>query len=84
MVNEGIKRNGFRGVVNIVQVATKDATSAGDSADGRGSAQDSDGKQNKNQKRKNGEADAQPMSKRQAKKLKLATRAASNEKKPSS
>ncbi|KAK5992895.1 putative ribonuclease P protein subunit 3 [Cladobotryum mycophilum] len=74
VMNEGLKRNGFRGVVDIVQVAKKDVTK-GDQDDDQSSAQEQTSKKEKNQKRKNGE-DAQPVSKRQAKKMKLAARSA--------
>ncbi|KAF4440823.1 hypothetical protein F53441_12187 [Fusarium austroafricanum] len=77
VVNEGIKRNGFRGVINIVEVPEKD---------NRGGNQSKTKTKNKgqdqNQKRKNGEGDdSQQISKRQAKKMKLASRSAGSEKK---
>ncbi|KAM0559412.1 hypothetical protein ACHAPJ_004440 [Fusarium lateritium] len=81
VVNEGIKRNGFRGVINVVETAKQD-----DDEDGKKTANEPGKKnknkgQNQNQKRKNGEEDTQQMSKRQAKKLKLASRSAGAEKK---
>ncbi|KKP04859.1 hypothetical protein THAR02_03037 [Trichoderma harzianum] len=81
VVNEGMKRDGFRGVINIVQVIKKDAVE-GDQTDDQSSATEQPGKR-KNQKRKNGGEDAQPISKREAKKMKLAARAAASEKKVS-
>ncbi|KAI0881515.1 PHP domain-like protein [Annulohypoxylon maeteangense] len=72
VVNEGIKRSGFRGVVDIVAVAER-----GDGGEERGIGKQRDGKDNK---RKNGEGSGggeggdQPVSKRQAKKLKAALR----------
>ncbi|KAG5984887.1 hypothetical protein E4U55_002642 [Claviceps digitariae] len=91
VVNEGIKRNGFRGVINVVQVAAKNEDGSNDPAPqgsvpkkeeqkhsmkpelGRGQ-----GKQSSNlQKRKNGDVDGQqPLGRRQAKKMKVAARAA--------
>ena len=56
VVNEGIKRNGFRGVVDVVQLAKPEK-----------------GSEARNAKRKNGD-DPPPVSKRQAKKMKLAAR----------
>ncbi|KAL5095613.1 hypothetical protein Trisim1_000383 [Trichoderma cf. simile WF8] len=81
VVNEGMKRDGFRGVINIVQVIKKDAVE-GDQTDDQSSVAEQPGKR-KNQKRKNGGEDAQPISKREAKKMKLAARAAASEKKVS-
>ncbi|UKZ49362.1 hypothetical protein TrVGV298_003609 [Trichoderma virens] len=78
VVNEGMKRDGFRGVINIVQVIKKDVVE-GDQTDDQSSAAEQPGKR-KNQKRKNGGEDAQPISKREAKKMKLAARAAASEK----
>ncbi|RGP79843.1 ribonuclease p mrp subunit rpp1 [Fusarium longipes] len=87
VVNEGIKRNGFRGVINVVQVVEQEKGS-NDNADGKGKENDAGKKnkkkgqnQNPNQKRKNGEEDSQQISKRQAKKMKLAQRSATTEKK---
>lgn len=62
VVNEGIKRNGFRGIVDIVQTAE----------DPRAEEMQKESEQ-KNQKRKPGQ---QEVSKRQAKKMRLANRAA--------
>ena len=82
VVNEGMKRNGFRGVIDVVQVATK--TGNNDAlGDGAESAQTSDAnsaaKSVKNQKRKKGDdGGGQPPSKRQAKKMKLAARSAAS------
>ncbi|POR38667.1 Putative ribonuclease P protein subunit 3 [Tolypocladium paradoxum] len=88
VVNEGIKRNGFRGVIDVVQVATrKDGGGAKGASNDADQKADSDiaGKKAKNQKRKNGEDDnGQPMSRRQAKKMKLAARSAGSEKKQDS
>lgn len=80
VVNEGLKRNGFRGVINIVGVA-EEATGA-DDEDGKTLAgkKNKNKAQNQNQKRKNGEEESQQISKRQAKKMKLASRAAGAEK----
>lgn len=89
VVNEGIKRNGFRSVINIVQVAEQEKGS-NDNADDKSTKNDAEKKnknkgksqnQNQNQKRKNGEEDTQQLSKRQAKKMKLAQRNATAEKK---
>jgi ribonuclease P/MRP protein subunit RPP1 len=83
VVNEGLKRNGFRGVINIVGVA-EEATGA-DDEDGKALAgkknKNKAQNQNQNQKRKNGEEESQQVSKRQAKKMKLASRTAGAEKK---
>lgn len=88
VVNEGIKRNGFRGVIDVVQVAPqKDDGGAKGAGNDKDQEADSDavGKKAKNQKRKNGEDDSgQPMSRRQAKKMKLAARSAGSEKKQDS
>ncbi|KAF5022100.1 hypothetical protein F66182_5846 [Fusarium sp. NRRL 66182] len=84
VMNEGIKRNGFRGVINVVEVTKKGGEpengQEGKKANELGKKNKSKG-QNENQKRKNGEEDSQQMSKRQAKKLKLASRNAGTEKK---
>ncbi|KAL7821890.1 PHP domain-like protein [Trichoderma gracile] len=85
VVNEGLKRDGFRGVINIVQVAKRPAAAVVEGeqqTDDQSSAAEQGGKR-KNQKRKNGGEDAQPVSKRGAKKMKLAARAAASEKKAS-
>ncbi|KAI0446500.1 RNase P subunit p30-domain-containing protein [Xylaria telfairii] len=108
VVNEGLKRSGFRGVVDIVSVADREkADIEMDEADDdnakatSGNTQDNKGKKNKNQtvnfsggkKRKTGDdteisgpahadgnpksvgdGEQQPMSKRQAKKLKAVLR----------
>ncbi|KAH7133273.1 RNase P subunit p30-domain-containing protein [Dactylonectria estremocensis] len=77
VVNEGIRRSGFRGVIDVVEVAKRDEEGQDEAAGAQA------GKKNKskaqNQKRKNGD-EAQTMSKRQAKKMKLASRAAAAEK----
>ncbi|KAM0430531.1 hypothetical protein ACHAPT_005880 [Fusarium lateritium] len=82
VMNEGIKRSGFRGVIDVVEVAKRDEEQ-GDADEDEKKASDAAGKKNKgqNQKRKSGEEDPQPMSKRQAKKLKLAARGAGPDKK---
>ncbi|KAF5665516.1 ribonuclease p mrp subunit rpp1 [Fusarium heterosporum] len=82
VVNEGIKRNGFRGVINIVEVAEQ-VTEPDDGENGKVSAgkKNKNKAQNQNQKRKNGEEEPQQVSKRQAKKMKLASRVAGAEKK---
>ncbi|KAI0467160.1 RNase P subunit p30-domain-containing protein [Xylaria cf. heliscus] len=108
VVNEGLKRSGFRGVVDIVSVAGREEADIemgeadGDNATATaGNTQGNKGKKNKNQdangfggkKRKNGDdaetsatananestkpvgdTEEQPMSKRQAKKMKAALR----------
>ena len=79
VVNEGMKRNGFRGVIKVVQVATKDKNLTSkelldDNEQSTGTDTDRGGKKTKNQKRKNGEEDGQPISRRQAKKMKVAAR----------
>ncbi|KOS23443.1 putative ribonuclease P protein subunit 3 [Escovopsis weberi] len=76
--NEGLKRNGFRGVIDIVQVATRATAQGMDverSDEGSSAPERAGNKKDKSQKRKNGD-DTQPMSKRQAKKMKLAARSA--------
>jgi ribonuclease P/MRP protein subunit RPP1 len=76
VVNEGIKRTGYRGVINVVQpAADSNKRSEEKQTDEKGA------KKAKNPKRKNlGEEDGQAPSgnnsKRQAKKAKLASRAA--------
>ncbi|XXH05966.1 hypothetical protein Hte_012409 [Hypoxylon texense] len=76
VVNEGIKRSGFRGVVNIIGVA--DRPEGDDEA--AGAAGTSTKKDNRKRKIGEGETtggtggEGQPMSKRQAKKLKAALR----------
>ncbi|KAI1771764.1 PHP domain-like protein [Hypoxylon cercidicola] len=78
VVNEGIKRSGFRGVVDIVGVADRpegEQQKGGDQTTAGATTTKKD-----NKKRKNGEGEVteggepQPMSKRQAKKLKAAIR----------
>ncbi|KAI1455895.1 PHP domain-like protein [Annulohypoxylon moriforme] len=78
VVNEGIKRSGFRGVVDIVGVAERSEGEKG-KEEGKGKEKQKEGKDSN--KRKNGEGENaggeggdQPMSKRQAKKLKAALR----------
>ncbi|KAI1348423.1 RNase P subunit p30-domain-containing protein [Xylaria sp. FL0043] len=102
VVNEGLKRSGFRGVIDVVGVADRvqgdvEMGEAGDDSTGAGAgnAQGNKGKKNKGQegsggpgakKRKNGndaenavatgggDGEEQPMSKRQAKKIRAALR----------
>ncbi|KAI1090355.1 PHP domain-like protein [Rostrohypoxylon terebratum] len=82
VVNEGIKRSGFRGVVDIVQVADRPAGEAPAGNKGLGK-----GKENKRKNEEGGsgggggEGGDQPMSKRQAKKLRAALRTKEAEKK---
>ncbi|KAG5929495.1 hypothetical protein E4U42_005760 [Claviceps africana] len=94
VVNEGIKRNGFRGVVNVVQVATRDGSDAPAPASAQqgdekpqSTTTESDRGQGKRkptmQKRKNGDVDGLPPGRRQAKKMKVAARAAEAEGKTS-
>ncbi|KAI6089240.1 PHP domain-like protein [Hypoxylon rubiginosum] len=80
VANEGIKRRGFRGVVDIVSVADRpEGEKRPDENDGQATESTTIGKKD-NKKRKNGEGNStgggtgegQPLSKRQAKKLKLA------------
>ncbi|KAH7153167.1 RNase P subunit p30-domain-containing protein [Dactylonectria macrodidyma] len=82
VVNEGIKRSGFRGVIDVVEVAKRDEEEGQDEAAGAQAGKKNKNKgqnQNQNQKRKNGDEETQTMSKRQAKKMKLASRAAAAE-----
>ncbi|KFH46448.1 ribonuclease P protein subunit-like protein [Hapsidospora chrysogenum ATCC 11550] len=72
VVNEGIKRNGFRGVIDIVKPAEPGPGDLQPSKQAEGSGQDS--KKNKKQKRKNGDEENQPGNKRQHKKMKVVTR----------
>jgi ribonuclease P/MRP protein subunit RPP1 len=72
VVNEGVKRNGFRGIVDVVQTARKPAGEQ--EAESRGDTPMSDQSGKKQQKRKPGEDEAPQISKRQAKKMKLAAR----------
>ncbi|RCI11954.1 hypothetical protein L249_4590 [Ophiocordyceps polyrhachis-furcata BCC 54312] len=70
VVNEAIKRRGYRGVVDVVQVASRKVETA-DSPDGDSAATTT------SQKRK--VTDVPSMSKRKAKKLKMAARATASE-----
>ncbi|KAH6608967.1 hypothetical protein Trco_002313 [Trichoderma cornu-damae] len=80
VVNEGIKRDGFRGVINIVQVARRDPPEGDQPGHQSSAAEHPAGR--KNQKRKNAGEDAPHVSRREAKKMKLAARiAAASEKK---
>ncbi|OAA44667.1 RNase P subunit p30 [Beauveria brongniartii RCEF 3172] len=79
VVNEGLKRTGFRGIVDIVQTAEEPGKGAQeDSGMDAGADAPSEGRaKQKNQKRKPGQQEeGQKMSKRQAKKMRLANRAA--------
>ncbi|EQL02900.1 RNase P subunit p30 [Ophiocordyceps sinensis CO18] len=81
VVNEGIKRNGFRGVIDVVQVAPRDgdghAAQSASHAAGPGNPTGASATGAKAQKRKPGGDDGgQPTSKRQAKKMKLAAHSA--------
>lgn len=73
VVNEGVKRNGFRGIVDIVKTAEKPATGK-DEAESRGDTPMSDQSGKGKQKRKPGEDEGQQLSRRQVKKMKLAGR----------
>lgn len=80
VVNEGVKRNGFRGIVDVVQTADDPGKGAEDES-GQDTGTDGGvstpgGNKQKNQKRKPGQEDGQQVSKRQAKKMRLANRAA--------
>ncbi|KAM5343021.1 hypothetical protein ACJ41O_013987 [Fusarium nematophilum] len=77
VVNEGIKRSGFRGVIDVVQVAKREGEQEKPS-DGAGKKNKNKGQ---NQKRKSGDEDTQQPSKRQVKKMKLASRGTGPEKK---
>lgn len=68
VVNEGIKRNGFRGVIDIVQVAERDPSEVSQNEKGQ---PHQGSKKQKSQKRKGGEVDTQQPGKRNAKKMKL-------------
>lgn len=83
VVNEGMKRSGFRGVIDVVDVAKRDEEDQREVTDGQtGKKNKNKNKgQNQNQKRKSGEEDTQTISKRQAKKMKLASRGAAADKK---
>ncbi|KAM3464951.1 hypothetical protein NHJ6243_002017 [Beauveria neobassiana] len=83
VVNEGLKRTGFRGIVDIVQTAAEEPgkgaqEDSGMDAGAGGGASSAEGRaKQKNQKRKPGQQEeGQQMSKRQAKKMRLANRAA--------
>ncbi|KHN96880.1 RNase P subunit p30 [Metarhizium album ARSEF 1941] len=89
VVNEGIKRNGFRGVINVLQVASRavndtNPASSGDNDNEPSTGTDTgrSGNKSKIQKRKQGEGDGQSMSSRQTKKLKLAARSAGQDGNP--
>ncbi|PHH67101.1 hypothetical protein CDD81_4496 [Ophiocordyceps australis] len=75
VVNEGIKRSGFRGVVDIVQVASAPDAAATKPVQDDGSSTATT-KPNNGQKRKSGAEQGAPqtLSKRQAKKMRLAER----------
>ncbi|KAH8179495.1 RNase P subunit p30 domain-containing protein [Sarocladium implicatum] len=76
VVNEGIKRSGFRGVIDMVKVPDSD-TGKGSVADKQAQNRKQNDDQGKNQKRKPGPDEPSPgqaISKRQAKKMKLASR----------
>lgn len=75
VVNEGIKRNGFRGVIDIVQTAGPDPKSKQQKQ-----SAEQEAKQSKKQKRKNGEEESQAGNRRQRKKMKVVTREADAEK----
>ncbi|KAK7423955.1 RNA-binding RNA processing protein rpp1 [Neonectria punicea] len=72
VVNEGMKRSGFRGVVDVVEVAKRDDEDQNETAENGKNKK----KKGQNQKRKGGDEDSQAISKRQAKKMKLASRGA--------
>ncbi|KAJ3486579.1 hypothetical protein NLG97_g6580 [Lecanicillium saksenae] len=77
VVNEGIKRNGFRGIVDIVQTAEEPAKGTEDSGQETGTDGASTPGGGNKQKRKPGQQeDGQQLSKRKAKKMRLANRAA--------
>ncbi|OTA68542.1 PHP domain-like protein [Hypoxylon sp. EC38] len=85
VVNEGIKRSGFRGVVDIIGVAERSEEEKAKENEKKGEAKGKEATRD-NKKRKNGECETagqgnqggeggdQPMSKRQAKKMKAALR----------
>lgn len=79
VVNEGIKRSGFRGVVDVVKVV--DAPAKAVNKDQQQQQGGGEGKKNKKQKRKNGEEEGPKGDKRQPKKMKLASRDADGTKK---
>ncbi|KAJ6783773.1 hypothetical protein PWT90_07678 [Aphanocladium album] len=76
VVNEGIKRNGFRGIVDIVRTADEPAKGgAEDSGQDTGTDGGASTPGGNKQKRKPGQQEAgQQLSKRQAKKMRLANR----------
>ncbi|KAI0137564.1 PHP domain-like protein [Hypoxylon sp. NC0597] len=84
VVNEGIKRSGFRGVVDIIGVAERseeDKAKENEKGEAKGKEAAKDNKKRKNgegetagQGSQGGEGGDQPMSKRQAKKMKAALR----------
>lgn len=78
VVNEGIKRSGFRGVIDVVQVVTRETD---DTKEENGSKKNKSKNQGQNQKRKGGDEESQLAIKRQAKKMKLASRGGVPEKK---
>ncbi|KAF4979836.1 hypothetical protein FZEAL_4030 [Fusarium zealandicum] len=83
VMNEGLKRSGFRGVIDVVEVVKREEQ--GNAQQDGNNLSDASGKKNKtkgqNQKRKGGDEDNQAPSKRQAKKMKLASRGTAPEKK---
>lgn len=80
VANEGLKRTGFKGVVDVVQVAKKNPSAAAGEAEGKGPQPGQGGKKKQKQKRKNGEAAEAPPGGdlRQNKKMKLVTRDSNN------
>ncbi|CAM1509994.1 Fc.00g003290.m01.CDS01 [Cosmosporella sp. VM-42] len=81
VVNEGMKRSGFRGVIDIVEVAKRDEQPGDVDQEKAKGAVGKKNKQQQNQKRKGGDEESPAVSKRQAKKMKLAARGAAAEKK---
>lgn len=88
VVNEAIKRTGFRGVIDIVETAapadpdnSPDDRSAKKNKKQNNSNNNKNQNQNQNQKRKGDNEAEQPTSKRQAKKMRLASRTADSDKK---
>lgn len=76
VVNEGIKRNGFRGVIDVVEVAKKPETTEEDQDTEDTASAEKESQQKQAQKRKPGEGNGHQISKRHAKKMRLASRAA--------
>ncbi|KAI2469319.1 PHP domain-like protein [Annulohypoxylon bovei var. microspora] len=74
VVNEGIKRSGFRGVVDIVGVAERPEGEQEKAGEKQKEAKDNKRKNVERDNAGGGEGGDQPMSKRQAKKLKAALR----------